>query len=188
MKNNLLIVGAGGHGRCCLDIARETSKYDSICFLDDNLIGSMVNEAEVVDVIANLDKYKGVFSEIFVAIGNNRFRKEIQKQALEAGFEIATLVSTRSYVSQYSNIGKGCVIFPYAVIEANAVVRDGCIIASNATVNHDAIINEFSLIYSNTVIRPNVVIGECSRIGSGCVVCFGTTIESGSDVIDGTII
>lgn len=28
--NKLIIVGAGGHGRCCLDIARE--KYDETSF------------------------------------------------------------------------------------------------------------------------------------------------------------
>lgn len=35
---NLLIVGAGGHGRCCLDIARDMNMFDKISFLDDNQI------------------------------------------------------------------------------------------------------------------------------------------------------
>ncbi|MFR2767073.1 MAG: hypothetical protein ACLTAI_01250 [Thomasclavelia sp.] len=28
----LLIVGAGGHGRCCLDIVRDLNCYDEISF------------------------------------------------------------------------------------------------------------------------------------------------------------
>lgn len=34
----LLIVGAGGHGRCCLDIAKSLSCYDEIAFLDDPMV------------------------------------------------------------------------------------------------------------------------------------------------------
>lgn len=31
----LLIIGSGGHGRCCLDIARDMNIYDQIAFLDE---------------------------------------------------------------------------------------------------------------------------------------------------------
>lgn len=188
MKKNLLIIGSGGHGRCCLDIAREKNIYKKICFLDDALIGTIVNGAEVLDKIENLTKYQNEFQEVFVAIGNNKFRKEIQQKVIGEGFQIADLISQRSYVSDYAEVGQGSVVFPGAVIEANAIVGDGCIITSNATVNHDARVDDFSLIYSNTVVRPNVHIGELSRVGSGCVVRFGMTVESGSDVPDGTII
>ena len=34
----LLIIGAGGHGRCCLDIARDMDIFDEISFLDDQPI------------------------------------------------------------------------------------------------------------------------------------------------------
>ena len=37
----LLIIGAGGHGRCCLDIARDMDIFDKISFLDDNQINKM---------------------------------------------------------------------------------------------------------------------------------------------------
>ena len=47
--DKLIIVGAGGHGRCCLDIARE--KYDEIVFLDDGLVGQIVNDFKVIDKI-----------------------------------------------------------------------------------------------------------------------------------------
>ena len=188
MKKNLLIIGAGGHGRCCLDIAREMKQYDRICFLDDGPVGQMVNEAEVLGRIDDLYQYKRDFQNVFIAIGNNAFRKQTQQKAMEDGFTIVNLISMRSCVSEYAAIGVGSVVFPGAVIETNAIVGEGCIITSNATVNHDARIQEFSLVYSNTVIRPNTNIGALSRIGSGCVIRFGSSIEDGSDIPDGTII
>lgn len=188
MKKNLLIIGAGGHGRCCLDIARESNEFQKISFLDDGCIGEIVNGAEVIDSISNLQKYKDKYQAVFVAIGNNSFRKEVQKIAEDNGFFIPKLFSKRSWISDYAFVGKGSVIFPGVVIEANATIGEGCIVTANATVNHDAIMEDYSLVYSNTVIRPNVIIRECSRIGSGCVITFGTEIEAGMDISDGTII
>lgn len=33
---NLLIVGAGGHGQCCYEIAERMNKFHKISFLDDD--------------------------------------------------------------------------------------------------------------------------------------------------------
>ena len=188
MEKNLLIIGAGGHGRCCLDIARESKEYEKISFLDDGCIGNFVNGAEVIDSIGNLQKYKEEYQDVFVAIGNNSFRKEVQKTAEDNGFFIPKLFSKRSWISDYASVGKGSVIFPGVVIEANVTIGEGCVVTSNATINHDAIMEDYSLVYSNAVIRPNVIIGGLSRVGSGCIVTFGTAIEAGMDIPDGTII
>ena len=51
-KEKLLIIGAGGHGRCCLDIARET--YDHIAFLDDNLNNKMINDSKVIGSVDDM--------------------------------------------------------------------------------------------------------------------------------------
>ena len=33
----LLIIGAGGHGKCCFDIANRMNCFDSIDFIDDKV-------------------------------------------------------------------------------------------------------------------------------------------------------
>ena len=188
MKKKLLILGAGGHGKCCLDIAREMNCYDVICFLDDNAVGSVVNGAEVIDHISNLEKYYGKFQSVFPAIGNNVIRKELMTRAKNLGYEIPLLVSNKSYVSEYAHVGEGTVMFPCSVIESNASVGSGCIITANTTISHDAVVCDFSLIYSNSAVRANATVGMLSRIGSGCVIRFGMTVEAGSDILDGTIV
>lgn len=35
MNMNLLIIGAGGHGKCCYEIARRMKCFDIIDFVDD---------------------------------------------------------------------------------------------------------------------------------------------------------
>ena len=184
--NKLIIVGAGGHGRCCLDIARE--KYDEIIFLDDGLVGQTVNDCKVVGKINEMKAFFPEYLDIFIAVGNNAFRKQLFNQAKEIGYNIITLISNEATVSKYASIKQGSVIFPHAVIEPNAMIGNNCIVCANATINHDAIIHDDCLIYSNTVIRPNVIIHGLTRIGSNCTVTFGKEIEEGSDIKDGKVV
>ena len=184
--DKLIIVGAGGHGRCCLDIARE--KYDEIIFLDDGLVGQTVNDCKVVGKINEMKTLFPEYLDIFIAVGNNAFRKQLFNQAKEIGYNIITLISNEATVSKYASIKQGSVIFPHAVIEPNAMIGNNCIVCANATINHDAIIHDNCLIYSNTVIRPNVIIHGLTRIGSNCTVTFGKEIEEGSDIQDGEVV
>ena len=184
--NKLIIVGAGGHGRCCLDIARE--KYDEIIFLDDGLVGQTVNDCKVVGKINEMKALFPEYLDIFIAVGNNAFRKQLFNQVKEIGYNIITLISNEATVSKYASIKQGSVIFPHAVIEPNVMIGNNCIVCANATINHDAIIHDDCLIYSNTVIRPNVIIHELTRIGSNCTVTFGKEIEEGSDIKDGEVV
>lgn len=184
----LLIVGAGGHGRCCLDIARNMNIYDEICFLDDSYVNEVIDDCEIIGTIDEMSSYYPEYVDIFIAIGNNQLRKKLSLQAKEIGYQLVSLISPFSYVSSYANINEGTVIFPHAVIEANVYVGKGCIISSNTTLNHDSVIKDDCLIYSNSVIRPNVVIESLTRIGSHCVISFGTRIEANSDINDGSVI
>lgn len=184
--NKLIIIGAGGHGRCCLDIARE--KYDEIIFLDDGLVGQTVNDCKVVGKINEMKKLFPEYLDIFIAVGNNAFRKQLYNQAKEIGYNIITLISNKATVFKYATIKQGSVVFPHAVIEPNARIGNNCIICANVTVNHDAIIYDDCLIYSNTVIRPNVIIQELTRIGSNCTITFGKEIKEGSDITDGEVV
>ncbi|WP_370784254.1 PglD-related sugar-binding protein [Faecalibacillus intestinalis] len=184
--DKLIIVGAGGHGRCCLDIARE--KYDEIVFLDDGLVGQIVNDCKVIGKIEEMKALFPQCNNVFIAVGNNAFRKQLYLQAKKIGYNIITLISNEAIVSKYASIKEGSVIFPHAVIEPNTSIGYNCIICANATINHDAIIHDHCLIYSNTVIRPNVVINELTRIGSNCTITFGKEIEEGSDIKDGEVV
>lgn len=186
MNRKLLIVGAGGHGRCCLDIARENVGYNEICFLDDQGVGNHVNGTSIIDYIKNLQKYVEDY-DLFVAIGNNIIRKELIEKAEKLGFCVITLISNKSVFSEYASIEKGSVIFPGAVVEANAVVGKGSIIAANATINHDAVLEDYVLVNSNTVVRPNTRIGCFAKIGSHCVITFGKEIKTRYEIPDGSV-
>ena len=180
----LLIVGAGGHGRCCLDIARDVEKFDAVAFLDNKYVNQTINGCEVIDSADNMNKYHPQYDSIFIAIGNNELRYRLMEEALKIGFKVVTLISPYSYVSKYAKIGKGSVVFQNSVVEANSFIGEGCIITSNVTVNHDASINDYCLIYSNSVIRAEAQLGKFCKIGSNCCVGFSKVLLENATLED----
>lgn len=153
---DLIIVAAGGHGKCCLDIAREV--YDDIVFLDDGLVGKTINDCKVIGGMKDIQVLREKYSNIFIAIGNNRLREELITQAQEIGFNVVNLISNKSIVSSYAKIGQGCVIFPNVVIEPNSTIGNGCVICANSVINRDVFIADYSFVNSSSVDRPTVLV------------------------------
>ena len=172
MMKKLLIIGAGGHGRCCYDIAKRMNRYDTIHFLDDNS-----NDNYVVGKIDDLSKFKNDYDEVFVAIGNNQIRHQLTKKCKQMNMSIATLIDPMSFISSTSIIEEGTVIFPFVSVESKAIVEEGSIISSNTIIHHDTIIDKFVLIYGHCVIRPKTHIEPLETISSSMVIDRKNIIE-----------
>lgn len=182
--NKLLIVGAGGHGKCCLDIARDMKQFQRIDFLDDNRVGEVINECKVIGTIGDISTYYPEYTNIFIAVGNNKLREELSIKAKNIGYTLVSLISSDAYISRYAVIGNGSVIFPKAVVEANAKIGKECILGSSTVINHDASIEDYVLINTGSIIRPEVSIGSLTSIGCNCVISFGSQVEMKSIIDD----
>lgn len=165
---NLLIIGAGGHGKCCYEIAERMKCFDLIDFVDDSAV-SVLNKF-VVGKQSDIKNLRKQYDCAFVAIGNNSVRKKISKEIEELGFKLVNLIDPGAFVSSYADLGKGIVIFPNATVETESRIEDGCIVSANSVVHHDAKIKEYSLIYSNCVIRPTVIVDSGVTLKSGTIL------------------
>lgn len=179
---NLLIIGCGGHGKCCLEIAEAMHQYEEIAFLDDHHVQEMIHGRKVIGKIKEIETYGKQFDELFIAIGNNALRKELQSKAVKLGFPLATLIHPLSYLSDYTIVGEGSVVFPYACVENQTSIGKGCILCSHVVVNHDVIIENYCLIYANATIRANARLEEQVKIGSNCCISFGKVIKEKEEI------
>ena len=75
MKEILIIIGAGGHGKVCADIAELMGCYKRIYFLDDNVIGSCLKH-EIIGQIKDFKKFINI-ADYFIAIGDGKIREKI---------------------------------------------------------------------------------------------------------------
>ena len=127
-------------------------------FLDDGLVGKTINDCKVIGGMKDIQVLREKYSNIFIAIGNNRLREELITQAQEIGFNVVNLISNKSIVSNYVKIDQGCVIFSNVVTEPNSTIGNGCVICANSVINRDAFIADCSFVNSSSVDRPTVLV------------------------------
>lgn len=132
MKDNLLIIGAGGHGKVVAEVA-EACGYENIAFLDDN-------SPEAIGKISDMIFYRERFSNAFVGIGNNQFRNETINKVIEIGYHIPVLIHPTAYVSKSAAVSEGTIVEPLAIVNANTVVGTGCIVSVGSIVDHDTML------------------------------------------------
>ena len=189
MGRELVIIGAGAHGKVVADTALMCG-YRIIGFLDDderkqgkNILGIPVIGTTDTEVLRKFDGYYGI-----IAIGDNIARAKLYYLMIDSGLRPATLIHPYSYVSKYSKIGRGVVVFAGAVIQPGAIIGDNVIINTGASIDHDNIIMHharidpqatlaggvevgyFSIIHTNATVIPYKKISDNVIVGAGAVV------------------
>ena len=129
---NLLIFGAGGHGRCVKETAEAAGVFNRIEFLDDNA-------ETALDKLSSYDKYTDDLRKAWM-------------DKLSGKYRLMSITHPMAYISKSARIGEGCVVMAGAVIQTNAAIGAGCIISANAVVDHDAKTGEFCHINCGAVV------------------------------------
>jgi sugar O-acyltransferase (sialic acid O-acetyltransferase NeuD family) len=169
MKDKLLIIGAGGHGKVVADVALKMGKWKEIAFLDDNQSMKSSMDIEVIGKLDDAFKYIREY-DIFVGIGDNVKREKIIDKLNYEGANIPTLIHPNAIIGEEVNLGIGTVIMAGAVINCCTRIGNGCIINTGATVDHDNIIEDFVHISPGVHTAGGVKVGKRSWLGIGSVV------------------
>jgi sugar O-acyltransferase (sialic acid O-acetyltransferase NeuD family) len=173
---NLIIIGAGGHGKCIAEMASMMNKWDEIAFLDDNKVGLEILGFPVLDRATNFENYLWKFKEAFVAIGHNQSRLILLNQLINSGFDIPVIIHPNSIVSEYSNIGAGTSIHAGAVINPDVVVGKGSIINTSATIDHDCNIGDGVHISPGSHVGGTTIIKNLTWVGIGSSISNNLSI------------
>jgi sugar O-acyltransferase (sialic acid O-acetyltransferase NeuD family) len=174
MKDRIMIIGAGGHGKVVADIARLNG-YKEILFLDDDISRKTNGRYQVVGTSNDIDRYKEEY-DFFVAVGGNDMRERITVKLSEMNIEQPILIHPSATVDETAKIGEGTVIMANAVINADSKIGRGCIINTSATVDHDCIIDDYVHISPGVHIAGGVQIGRKTWIGAGSTVINNVTV------------
>lgn len=185
--NNLLILGAGGHGRVIAEAAEFLNKWDKISFLDDREDIKSINGFAIIGKLNEYHRYTSEYKYAFAAIGNNEKRLDLIDKLVRIGFDVPIIVHPMAYISKYSTIGEGSVLLPGAVVNTGTTIGRGCIVNINACVDHDCQIGDGVHISSGAVVRSMCRVEELSYIGAGSLVKEGSNVERGFKLPEGEI-
>ena len=172
MKKLLILVGGGGHCKSVIDVA-ESAGYTILGILDrPEEVGKHVFGYEVIGTDDDMAKYadKAVFIVTVGQIKSPELRIKLHKMLAEANCELATIIASTAYVSQYAVIGEGTVVMHHAFVNAGAKVGKGCIINTSAILEHEAVVGDYCHISTGATVNGSAKVGEQSFVGSQSVI------------------
>jgi len=185
LHTDVIIVGAGGHGRVVADLllaGAAASGIVPIGFVDDRAAGAMMVLG--LPVLGTPDHLPGLHHDaIVVAIGDNATRETRSLQLEREGERIISARHPFSSVGHGVEIGHGTMTSPGAVITPGVRIGRGVIVNTNATIDHDSTVGDFAHVSSGATVGAGVSIGARTLIGLGATVLSGCRI--GADTIVG---
>ena len=187
----LVIVGAGGHGKVVLDIVRAAGRHEPVGFVDADtrLTGTTVGGLPVLgptNVLAKLRQQR--VRHAIIAIGDNRTRHRYAELLEAEGFELATLVHPTAFVSPTAKLGKNVVVGPNASVITEARIGDGTIVNTGAIVEHECEVGGAVHVAPAACLAGRVRVGAFSFIGIGARVIPCMSIGEGATVGAGAVV
>lgn len=165
MNEQVIIIGASGHGKVICDIV--LAQGDTVLgFLDDYAKETCCN-LPILGKVSDAVTFPN--AKFIIAIGSNVVRKRI---AEELNVTWHTAIHPSAVISPSAVIGRGTVVMPLAVVQAEAVIGAHCIINTAAIVEHENRLADY------VHLSPNAALGGNVRIGEGCHVGIGTCVRN----------
>lgn len=186
-KNQLIIVGAGGHGRSVAEAAILGGLWREIVFIDDAFAQQKTSGRW--PIISDTTRLRSVVlagNNAIVAIGDQPTRIRLFQQLTDLKATLVTVVHPRAWVSADATIGVGTAVMAGAVVGTRAMVGQGSIINANATVDHDARLGEFTHLGVGVSLAGGVVVGDRAWLQAGVSAGYRVKVLPDSVVAPGT--
>ena len=193
MKEDIIVVGAGGHAKVLIDIIEEQGQYHIIGISDLQMgVGKQFAGYPILGGNEVLKFYfnKGVRNAVNGVGGyrDNVNRSKVFKALKEIGFNFPPIIHPSAVISKSITMGEGCVVFPGVSINTAVDVGANVIIATNASIDHDTNVGDHVLISAGVTIGANVFIEEGTLFALGSKVISGVSISRDTVVGAGAVV
>jgi sugar O-acyltransferase (sialic acid O-acetyltransferase NeuD family) len=179
-KVPILLIGAGGHARSCIDVIEREGRFSVAGLIGlPPEVGSSVLGYPVVGTDEILPTMLDECPVVLISIGQIETpepRLRIFSLLQQRRCQLPVIVSPLAYVSRHATLGAGTIVMHGAVVNAGASIGRNCIINSQALVEHDVVIADHCHIATAAVINGGVHIGEGAFVGSNSTVRQGINV------------
>jgi sugar O-acyltransferase (sialic acid O-acetyltransferase NeuD family) len=178
MKTYYGIIGAGGHGRESMPLAREElqekvlSGNAELIFVVEDIVNPMQVNNCIVLSLADFLKHSNP-KRFNVAIGNSMVRQRIAEICIEAGANPFTIKAQNVVILDNNQIGEGAILSPFVTITSNVKIGVHFHANTYSSVAHDCIIGDYVTFAPSVKCNGNVVIEDHAYIGTGAVIREG---------------
>lgn len=186
----IIILGAGGGAKMCIDAIKNSNQLSIIGLLDDNIeIGNTILDYPVIGNFMAVDKLISLgFVNYVIAFGvieNRQARFELFKSLKKSGARFPNIIHPKAIVESSVTLGEGNVFLAGSNIGSCAKIGDLNYVNNNSLISHDCILEDNvhvapgAVIASSVKIKSNVLIGMNSTIYIGIHIGKNSTINNG---------
>jgi sugar O-acyltransferase (sialic acid O-acetyltransferase NeuD family) len=179
-KPAILLVGAGGHARSCIDVIELEGRFQIAGLVGTtDQLGTQVLGYPVLGTDRDLSVLVRDFAYALVTVGQIKTpepRVQLFSTLLNCWCVLPVIVSPRAHVSRHAVVAAGTIVMHGAVVNAGASVGKNCILNSQSLVEHDSVIGDHCHIATGAAINSSVHVGACTFIGSNVTIRQGVRI------------
>lgn len=191
-KNEIILVGGGGHCKSCIDVIESQNKFTITGIIDlPQLLGSEALGYKVIGNDHDLPKFIKQGYQFLITMGhmgNAERRNNLYEFIKSHGGSFPTVISPSAHVSRHAQIKPGTIVMHNAIINAESSIGENCIINNQALIEHNSIIGDHCHISTGAIINGNVDIKSNAFIGSGALIKNGISIVSQSIIGMGAVV
>jgi sugar O-acyltransferase (sialic acid O-acetyltransferase NeuD family) len=191
VTTNLVIIGAGGHGRETLDIVEAcnavNATYEFLGFCADEYDPALI-ERRKVDVIGELDVLANTDAGYVIGIGTSETRRDIDAQVSEFGREAVVLAHPSSSLGSDLRFAPGVILAAGARVTTNVTLGRHTHLNVNAVVSHDCEIGDYVTLSPGVLVNGAVTLGEGVFLGTGAIVLPGRTVGAWARIGAGAVV
>ena len=192
--DEIILVGAGGHARACIDVIESTGRYKIAGLVEKDTLNNQINLGyAVIGDDSELQGLRQKYGHALITVGQTKApdtRVRLFQLLNQLDYALPMIASLKAHVSQHAQIGDGTIVMHGAIVNANARIGKNCIINNQSLIEHDAIIGDHCHIATGAIVNGEVTVGnesfigsgtvtkQCISIGSHCIIGAGVTLKS----------
>lgn len=193
----VVILGSSGNSIDILDSMLEVNrqlgheKFKPLGFLDDRADpGTRVHGLPVLGPLAGASSLDSqvLFS---TAIGSSASYRAKPTLLSELGLpweRFATIIHPSASVSQWAELGRGCLILQQCTLSAGCRLGDHVVLLPGCRISHDTVVEDYNVLATGVIlsghvrVAPNCYLGAGSlvrerlQLGEGCLVGMGSVV------------
>lgn len=197
MTTRVVVIGASGFGRECLDVIEAMigagSDIQVLGVVDDSI--STVNRERLtsrgVQFLGTRDEWlesETAEAGYVVGVGNPIVRSGIVAELATTGKRAFTAIHPSVTLGGETVIGEGSVVCAGVALSTNVIIGRHVHVNPHATIGHDAILEDFVSVNPAAVISGEVTVREKSLVGAGAIVLQNLEVGRNSVVGAGAVV
>lgn len=187
MTNRLVVVGAGGHGREVLALARaagwEVAGVVSADPPDANALGRLG-----VDWLGEPDVLERLGLPVALGVGYPEVRRRLAAEVLAADLDVVTLLHPTAVRGPDVELDEGVLVQAGAQLTTNVRLGMHTHVGVGSIVSHDCRIGDFVTLAPRVALSGDVTLADGVFCGVGSVIVPGCSIGAGATIAAGAVV